>query len=62
MPAPLAKKVTPDRGRVATSDANEVKYPPRHLGVSREELLRAADKVGHSTSAIRKELGKEFGK
>jgi len=58
MPAPLTKKVTPDRGRVDTSDANEVKYLSRHLGVSEKELLRAADKVGNSTSAIRKELGK----
>jgi hypothetical protein len=58
MPAPLTKKVTPDRGRIDTSDANEVKYLSRHLGVSEEELLRAADKVGNSTSAIRKELGK----
>jgi Protein of unknown function (DUF3606) len=62
MPAPLTKKVTSDRCRVDTSDANEVKYLSRHLGVSREELLRAADKVGHSTSAVRKEFGKEFGK
>jgi Protein of unknown function (DUF3606) len=58
MPAPLTKKVTPDRGHVAASDANEVKYLSRHLGVSQEELLRAVDKVGNSTSAVRKELGK----
>ena len=58
MPAPPTKKVTQDRGRVDTSDANEVKYLSRHLGVSREELLRAVDKVGNSTSAVRKELGK----
>jgi Protein of unknown function (DUF3606) len=58
MPAPLTKKVTPDRGRVDTSDANEVKYLSRHLGVSEEEVLRAVEKVGNSISAIRKELGK----
>ena len=58
MPAPLTKKVTPDRGRVETSDANEVKYLSRHLGVSEEELLRAVEKVGNSISAVRKELGK----
>jgi len=58
MPALLTKKVTPDRGRIATGDANEVKYLSRHLGVSREELLRAVDKVGNSTSTVRKELGK----
>jgi hypothetical protein len=58
MPATLAKKVTPDRGHVATSDADEVKYLSRHLGVSQVELLRAVDKAGNSTSAVRKELGK----
>jgi len=58
MPTSLTKKVTPDRGRIATSDANEVKYLSRHLGVSQEELLRAVDKVGNSTSTVRKELGK----
>jgi hypothetical protein len=58
MPAPLTKKVTPDRGRVETSDANEVKYLSRHLGASEEELLRAVEKVGNSISAVRKELGK----
>jgi Protein of unknown function (DUF3606) len=58
MPASLTKKVTPNRGRVTTSDANEVKYLSRHLGVSREDLLPAVEKVGNSTSTVRKELGK----
>jgi Protein of unknown function (DUF3606) len=58
MPPSLTKKVTPNRGRIATNDANEVKYVSRHLGVSQEELLRAVDKVGNSTSTVRKELGK----
>ena len=40
------------------SDADQVKYLCRHLGVSEEELLRAVDKVGNSTAAVRKELGK----
>jgi hypothetical protein len=44
--------------RIATNDANEAKYVPRHLGVSQEELLRVVDKVGNSTSTVRKELGK----
>ena len=58
MPASLTKKVTPDRDRIVTSDANQVKYLCRHLGVSEAELLRAVDKAGNSTSAVRKELGK----
>ena len=58
MPTALTKKLTPDRGRIDTSDVDQVKYLSRHLGVSEEELLRAVDKVGNSTSAVRKELGK----
>ena len=59
---PTIKKLTPDRGRIVPSDADQVKYLARHLGVSEEELLRAAEKVGNSTAAVRKELGKEVGK
>jgi Protein of unknown function (DUF3606) len=54
----LTKKLTPDRGRIVTSDGDQVKYLSRHLGVSEQELLRAVDKVGNSTAAVRKELGK----
>jgi hypothetical protein len=62
VPTSLTKKATPDRGRIDVSDADQVKYLCRHLGVSEEELLRAAEKVGNSTAAVRKELGKEVGK
>jgi hypothetical protein len=58
VPASLTKKLAPDRARIDTSDADQVKYLCRHLGVSDEELLRAVDKVGNSTAAVRKELGK----
>jgi Protein of unknown function (DUF3606) len=40
------------------SDVDQVKYLCRHLDVSEEELRRAVDKVGNSTAAVRKELGK----
>ena len=40
------------------SDVDQVKYLCRHLGVSEEELVRAVHKVGNSTAAVRKELGK----
>lgn len=59
MPAPRKNKLAPDRGRIVTADGDQVKYLSRHLGVSEEELLRAVDKVGNSTAAVRKELGKE---
>ena len=62
MPTSLTKKLAPDRGRIDVSDVDQVKYLCRHLGVSEKELLRAVDKVGNSTSAVRKELGKEVGK
>jgi hypothetical protein len=58
MPTSVTKKPAPDRGRIDASDAAQVKYLARHLGVSEQELLRAVDKVGNSTSAVRKELGK----
>jgi hypothetical protein len=58
VPTSLTKKVTPDRGRIDMSDVDQVKYLCRHLGVSEEELLRTVDKVGNSTAAVRKELGK----
>jgi hypothetical protein len=58
VPTSLTKKVTPDRGRINMSDVDQVKYLCRHLEVSEEELLRAVDKVGNSTAAVRKELGK----
>jgi Protein of unknown function (DUF3606) len=63
MPSSLTKKLTrgkltPGRGRIVTGDVDQIKYPARHLGVSKDELLRAVDKMGHSTSAVREELGK----
>jgi hypothetical protein len=58
VPTSLTKKVTPDRGRIDMSDVDQVRYLCRHLGVSEEELLRAVDKVGNSTAAVRKELCK----
>jgi hypothetical protein len=39
-------------------EEHEVAYWTKALGVSREELQRAVDKVGNSTTAVRKELGK----
>jgi hypothetical protein len=34
----------------------EVKYWTKHLGVSKDELQKAVDKVGNSAAAVRKEL------
>jgi Protein of unknown function (DUF3606) len=48
----------PDRNKINMSEDYEVKYWTQHLGVSRQELQRAVDKVGNSAAAVRKELGK----
>lgn len=58
MPSALTTKVPPLRNHIAMDDEFEVKYWTKHLGVSRDELQRAVDKVGNSASAVRKELGK----
>jgi hypothetical protein len=52
-------KRSPDRNKIAMDDDNEVKYWTKHLGVTREELQRAIDKVGNSAVSVRKELGKQ---
>jgi hypothetical protein len=39
-------------------EEHEVHYWTKHLGVSREELQKAVDKVGNSAASVRKELGK----
>jgi hypothetical protein len=53
----LVKKGQPDRSRIHLSENDEVKYWTKHLGISREDLVKAVEKVGNSASAVRKELG-----
>ncbi len=48
----------PDRSKINMHENYEVQYWTKHLGISRDELKRAVDKVGNSAAAIRKELGK----
>ena len=52
----LTKRDRPDRGKINISEDFEVKYWLKALGVSRDELQRAVDKVGNSAAAVRKEL------
>lgn len=54
----LTKKGSQDRSRINMNEDFEVKYWTRHLGVSREDLQKAVEKVGNSAAAVRKELGK----
>ncbi len=46
-----------DRSKIAMHEDFKVKYWTRQLGVSREQLQEAVDKVGNSAAAVRKELG-----
>jgi hypothetical protein len=58
MPDNLSKGGQPDRSKIAMNEAFEVRYWTKHLGVSKEELQRAVDKVGNSAAAVKKELEK----
>jgi len=53
----LTKKEQPDRSKINMHQPHEVKYWTRALGVSKEELQKAVDKVGNSAATVRKELG-----
>ena len=56
MAADLSKRGKPDRSKIAMHEDHEIRYWTKHLGISREELQRAVDKVGNSATAVRKEL------
>jgi hypothetical protein len=56
--AALTNKAPPLRNHIAMNEELEVKYWTKHLGVTRDELQRAVDKVGNSAAAVRKELGR----
>jgi hypothetical protein len=52
----LRNKGQPDRSKINMHEDYEVKYWTRELGISKEQLQKAVDKVGNSASAVRKEL------
>jgi len=52
----LQKKGTADRSKINMSEAFEVKYWSKELGVSKDKLQQLVDKVGNSAAAVRKEL------
>lgn len=53
----LGKRHQPDRSKINMSEDYEVKYWTHALGVTREELQKAVDKVGNSAATVRKQLG-----
>jgi hypothetical protein len=52
----LKKKGSQDRSKINIHEDHEVKYWTKELGVSKERLLKAVEKVGNSAAAVRKEL------
>ena len=54
------KREQPDRSKINMHEAFEVKSWSHALGVSKEELQKAVDKVGNSAAAVRKELDAEY--
>ena len=52
----LTRRAQPDRSKINMHQAFEVKYWTHALGVSKERLQQAVDKVGNSAAAVRKEL------
>jgi hypothetical protein len=53
----LSKKQQPNRSQINMDQPYEVKCWTHALGVSKEDLQRAVDKVGNSAATVRKELG-----
>ena len=49
------KPIRPDRSKISLD--GELVYWTKHLGVSKEDLIRAVNKVGNAAAAVRKELG-----
>jgi len=52
----LKNKGPQDRSKINMREDYEVKYWTKELGVSKEKLQKAVDKVGNSAAAVRKEL------
>jgi hypothetical protein len=52
----LKKKGSQDRSKINMHEDHEVRYWTKELGVSKERLQKAVDKVGNSAAAVRQEL------
>ena len=52
----MTKRMTPDRSKIDAQDAQQLKFWLKSLGVSKNDLLEAIDKVGNAAAAVRKEL------
>jgi hypothetical protein len=54
----LKKKGPADRSKINVNEPWEVDYWTKELGVSKDELAKIVKKVGNSSAAVRKELGR----
>jgi hypothetical protein len=52
----LKKTGIGDRSKINMHEPHEVKYWAHQLGVSKEQLQKAVEKVGNGAAAVRKEL------
>jgi hypothetical protein len=55
----LTNRVQPDRSKINMHEAHEVKYWTHAVGIERDDLQKAVDKVGSSGAEVRKQLGLE---
>jgi hypothetical protein len=54
----LSDRGAQDRSRIAMQEPHEVRYWTETLGVTKDELQRAVDAVGHSAEKVREYLKK----
>lgn len=52
----ISTTLTPDRSKIIIEHEDHVKYWTRHFGVTKDELIRAIERVGNSAAAVRKQL------
>jgi Protein of unknown function (DUF3606) len=52
----LTKREQPDRSKINLHQPHELKYRSHALGVSKQEICAAIEKVGNSAATVRKEL------
>jgi Protein of unknown function (DUF3606) len=50
----LTKRASPDRSKIDVEDENQVKYWTKALGISKDDLLEAIDKVGNALPRLGK--------
>jgi hypothetical protein len=55
----LSKRGAADRSRINTSEDHEMRYWCEKFDVTRSQLQDAIKKVGNSSKAVARELGKE---